>query len=130
MRVYLAGKMAGLTHSEMSEWRTKAKLLLEDHGFEVLNPVLSSIDEDSSGKEIVANNKAMIRKSDIILAEFDHKDPSFGTIGEVVFSSELQIPVVSWGLHPIRSPWIQEHVVRHFCGLEEAVAYLIGSYCF
>jgi len=130
MNVYLAGKMAGLTYEEMNEWREKAKTWLKDAGFGILNPVESGINEESEPKEIVMNNKAMIRKSDIILAEFDNEDPSFGTIGEVIFSSEQRKPVISWGKYPIGSPWIQEHVVKHFDELEEAVAYLISCYCF
>ena len=130
MNIYLAGKMAGLSYEEMNEWRIKAKTWLQDAGFGILNPVESGISEESSTKEIVMNNKAMIMKSDIILAEFDNADPSFGTIGEVVFSSEHQKPVITWGSHPIENPWIQEHVVKHFDELEEAVAYLISCYCF
>jgi nucleoside 2-deoxyribosyltransferase len=130
MNIYLAGKMAGLSYEEMNEWRIKAKTWLKDAGFGILNPVESGISEESSTKEIVMNNKAMIMKSDIILAEFNNEDVSFGTIGEVVFSSGHQKPVITWGSHPIENPWIQEHVVKHFDELEEAVAYLISCYFF
>lgn len=130
MNIYLAGKMSGLSYEEMNGWRTKAKMLLKEAGFGILNPVESEISEDLTAREIVTNNKTMIRKSDIILAEFDNEAPSFGTVGEIVFSSELRIPVISWGRHPIRNPWIQEHVVRHFETMEEAIAYLVNCYSF
>jgi len=130
MRIYLAGKMSGLSLEEMNEWRMRAEIRLQEAGFRILNPVDVEIDEKSSDREIVANNKAMIRGSDIILAEFDYEEPSFGTICEVIYANSLGIPVISWGRYPIRSPWVREHIVRHFDELEDAADYLIRSWNF
>lgn len=141
MRVYLAGKMAGLTLEEMNGWRDTARCALNcrysNHSlgrlpeiFETLNPVDAGIDEDMTDREIVANNKAMIRASNLILAEFDHEEPSFGTVCEVIYADGLGIPVISWGRYPIRSPWIREHITKHFETLAGATDYLNRSWNF
>lgn len=131
--VYLAGKMTGLTKEEMSEWRKVAALILSNQGFKVLDPMRFAITDhpDMTDREMVDNNKFMIRHSTVILAELNYDEVSIGTVGEIIFAREkLGLPVVVWGQSGkvTGHPWIREHVTKVFADLYEAIEYIVLHY--
>lgn len=129
--VYLAGKMAGLTEEEMMGWREEAEEYFFRHGIKAINPVRAGMElGEQASRQIVALDKYLIRRSDIVLAELNHKEVSIGTIGEIVFASGLGIPVFTWGSKiQIRCHvWVWEHTAATFETLEEAMKNIVDGW--
>ena len=129
--VYLAGKMAGLSLEEMSEWRKVAKDILIPNGFAVLDPVdVYKVEHNkATSREIVDSNKYQIRHSDIVLAELNHDQLSIGTLGELVFAREMGKVVIAWGgAGFVDHPWVQEHVTVLYGSLRDALKCICNKY--
>lgn len=130
MLIYLAGKISGLTQKEANTWREEANFELAINDIKTHNPLDGF---DVNGKyeplEIVNRNKYYIDKSDLVLAEMDYKEPSIGTIGEIVYANMKGKPVITWGKAEYNErPWIKAHVTKHYETLEEALDYIIAMY--
>jgi len=123
--IYLAGKISGLTRYEANTWREEVKANFNSH-----NPLDGmGIDGEYTPQEIVARNKYFIDRSDVILAEMQHKEPSPGTIGEIVYANMKGKPVITWGRAEYNeNPWIRAHVTKHFDFLDEAIEYIKAMY--
>lgn len=130
MLVYLAGKITGLTHEQANVWRELAEALLELNGIKAHNPLDGfDVNGDYEPQEIVIHNKFHLHKSDIILAEMHHKEPSIGTIGEIITANMKDKPVITWGTAEYNNnPWIKAHITKHFETLADAVGYIIAMY--
>jgi len=128
--VYLAGKMSGLSRSEMSAWRNAAKIKLAETGFHILNPVNTDFGTNVTDSEIIHSNDFQIRHSDIILAELDYEQVSIGTICEIVEARRQGKPVIVWGTAYgiINHPHIKGRITRHYEDLVDAVQYIIENY--
>lgn len=127
--VYLAGKMTGLCYVDMKEWRLKARGKLLDAGFRVVDPTDTDFGESVSSKEIVRSNKYLIDHSDLVLAEFTHKEVSIGTIGEVVYAAMKGKPIIAWGKPQwLEHPWLDEHITCSLWELSEAIEYIVKNY--
>ena len=138
--VYLAGKMSGLTHEEMSEWRTKATNLLIDACCNtytrviVNNPVEYYNFEEpihQSEKEVMDFDLHLVQQSDVVLVNLDGLDSSIGTSIELYACSKMGIPVIAfgsdknyWAVHP----WVSTCISRKEDSLEGAVNYLRDFY--
>ena len=130
MLVYLAGKITGLSSKQANEWRETARILLELHGIKAHNPLDGfDIDDEYEPQEIVMRNKFYLLKSDIVIAEMQHKEPSIGTIGEVITANIHNKPIFTWGTAVYNdNPRIKAHITKHFETLEDAVDYIITMY--
>lgn len=130
MLVYLAGKITGLTNEEANMWREKAKTLFKLHGIKAHNPLDGfDVSGDYEPQEIVMHNKFYLYKSDIILAEMEHKEPSIGTIGEIITANMKDKPIFTWGTAAYNNnPWIKAYITKHFETLEDAIDYIIAIY--
>ena len=128
--VYLAGAMTGLTKEEMTAWRDYATYSLQANDLGVWNPADTSINGESTAKEIVDNNQFMITKSDIILAEMlPRENPSLGTISEIVFTGTLGKPVITFGESWVLDyPWVAVNVTSRLKTLDSALDYIITNY--
>lgn len=134
--VYLAGGITGLTPAQAAGWRLEARKLLHPE-FNVLDPVPLVFNgehftaENPTAREINDSNIYQIKNSDIILAEFEHQQPSIGTIGEIVKARCLYgTPIITWGRSSRHyHPWVKYHTTIHFDDLEEAVRYIKNNYC-
>lgn len=69
-------------------------------GHEVLDPWAGT--PDRTAAQIGADNEAMIRRADVVLAVLDGTDVDSGTAAEIGFAAALGVPVVGW-----RSDWRQ-----------------------
>jgi hypothetical protein len=133
--VYLAGGITGLTHAEAARWRLEARKLLHPE-FNVLDPVTAVFngepfnEENPTAREIIDSNNFQIKNSDIILAEFEHQQPSIGTVGEIVKGHCLYgMPIITWGKSGRhKHPWVKDHTTMHFYKLEDAVRYIKDNY--
>lgn len=128
MRVYLGGPINGCTDEEATGWREAVKPLLAAKGYEWLDPMVRDYRgremEPGIAEEIVINDKADIRKCDVLLMSCPK--PSVGTSMEIFhgFTRNKEIiAVIPRGQTP--SPWIVYHATV-FHGTEvEAVEALL-----
>lgn len=130
MLVYLAGKISGLSQNQANEWRDVARDYLSLHDIDTHNPFEGfDVDGKYEPREIVARNKFYIQKSDIILAEMEHNEPSLGTMGEIVYANMLGMPIFTWGTADYNgNPWVETHVNKHFKRLDDALDYIVAMY--
>jgi nucleoside 2-deoxyribosyltransferase len=96
MKIYLAGKMTGLTVHQMRAWREHAKSKLKSAGYIVLDPCDTRIKDILEPSLVVASNMAMIKQADIILMEIAYEGISFGTACELGVCASLNKPVVAF----------------------------------
>lgn len=129
--VYLAGPIANCTDEEAGEWRKKVTEALQSlkgsDGIEVT--VLDPFAFDCRDKEreqsyvVVAMDKEMIRKSDLVLANV--WKTGTGTAMEIMFSNMIGVPVAVIYTGP--SPWITEHCRWQLDDLDGAISWLTDS---
>jgi len=131
-KLYLAGKMSGLSIEEMSGWRLVATKLLDDD-FHIINPcVYYNFEMDRSTyteSEIKEFDLHMVKRSDIILVNFDFPD-SIGTAIELHMAHDVwNIPVVAYGgLSTEVHPWMTLSVTKRCKTLSDAVSYIYKYY--
>jgi len=133
MKIYLAGKMSGLTIEEMSGWRTKATEMLHnrDDMIRVENPCSyynfqNALDMKASDSEIRNFDLWLVRNCDVILVNLDYKG-SIGTAIELFEAHEhCRTPVIAYRTTPDADhPWIECSVTRMCSSLEEAIEYIM-----
>lgn len=83
-----------------------------------------------SEKEIMEYDLYKVRKSDVIIANFN--DPSsIGTACEIAIAHEYSIPIIGLCEHDEENnlhPWLKEFCSRIFINREELVLYLLQHY--
>ena len=142
-KIYLAGKMGGLSFDEMNEWRNEAyqKLLktAEYYGetVNVVNPVLYYNFEEKRHQteiEVEEYDLAHVISSDIIIVNLDGLSSSIGTIIELHDAHyHHKIPVIAFGdreLYENLHPWVKNDITRVEPNIDEVVAYIRDFYMF
>lgn len=143
LKIYLAGKMSGLTFAEMNDWRRniKDKLLeaTEDVVFNitVVNPVDFYNFEDEvyqSEEEVRDYDLAHVISSDIIIVNLDGLSTSDGTKIEIHDAKyHNKIPVIAFGdkeLYDNLHPWHKCNITRVENNIEDVVEYIKDFYMF
>ena len=133
-KIYLGGKMSGLTFEEMNTWREQAKRLFNlktDNQVHCINPVeYYNFEMDKSlytEREVKEFDLHCVKNSDIILANLDYPN-SIGTAIELHMAHDVwNIPVVAFGT-TTNHPWIELSVTKKCKDLMEAVNYIIEFY--
>lgn len=143
MKVYLAGPIAGLTLKKALVWRTVTETILNEAGFEVLNPLrgirfsprvkirstLDTSDPRRSDKAIVGRGLADIYASDIVLFNFEGVSAvSVGSCVEIGFCHALR----KFAVVVLDSGSAYDHsFIREmgpvFANLAEAIEFLVTS---
>lgn len=117
-RVYLAGRMTGLT-TRGAEWRDEATASLSPLVAE--NPLLLEL-ECREPQHIVSVDVQAIARSRAVLACVAL--PSWGTAMELWMAKQLNVPVISWvgpDFNERLSPWLQYVTTEMHVTLAEAV---------
>lgn len=143
LKIYLAGKMGGLTFDEMNEWRCEAcqKLLSQAEMFSekinVVNPVLYYNFEEKRHQteiEVQEFDLSHVISSDIIVVNLDGLKDSIGTIIELHDAHyHHRIPVIAFGgraLYDDLHPWVKNNITRVEDGVDDVVAYIRDFYMF
>lgn len=143
MKIYLAGKMGGLTFDEMNKWRceTLQKLLSLSKMFgkkiNVINPVLYYNFEEKRHQteiEVEEFDLAHVISSDIIIVNLEGLKDSIGTIIELHDAHyHHKIPVIAFGgqeLYDNLHPWIKNDITRVENNMDDVVAYIRDFYMF
>lgn len=135
MKIYLAGKMSGLTIEEMNKWRLKATKLLEQHNIKAINPVdyyNFELDSNTYNELEVKNfDLHLVRNCDLVLINLNHQG-SIGTAIELHESYEnYKIPVVAFATkenYAKAHPWVQCSINRCEETMEDAIDYVLSFY--
>lgn len=143
LKIYIAGKMTGLSYNEMNNWRVvlKDKLLLaaELSGYDItiINPVdFYNFEEEKhqSEEEIEDFDLAHVISSDIIIVNLDGLNTSDGTKLELHDGNfHNKIPVIAFGdkeMYDNLHPWIQRDITRVENGMDNVVQYIKDFYMF
>lgn len=141
LKIYLAGKMSGLTYSEMNEWRLKIKEKLlraaENAGYTVtiINPVdFYNFEErrHQSEEEVEDYDLAHVISSDIIIVNLNGLSSSDGTKFELHDAKyHNRIPVIAFGdkeLYNNLHPWIKRDITRVENDMDSVVEYIRDFY--
>lgn len=141
IKIYLAGKMNGLTYQEMGLWRQEIEnkfliqSMLTNYTVMVLNPVkLYNFEEvkHQSEKEIMNYDISHVVTSDIIIVNLDGLATSDGSKIEIYEANyNRKIPVISFGdkeLYNNLHPWLKECITRVEKNIEDVVDYIRDFY--
>lgn len=141
LKIYLAGKMGGLTLEEMVGWRKelKSKLLekAQEYGvdLEVVNPIDYYNFEEvryQSQEEIEDYDLAHVTSSDIVVVNLDGLSTSEGTKIEMHDAKyHNKIPVIAFGdrkLYEDLYPWHQRNITRIEDDIDGVVKYITDFY--
>ena len=144
MKIYLAGKMSGLTREEMNGWRvelTKELGMQRDmviHKYkraaqiECINPVdyynYDNHIEYKAGKlEIMDFDLLMVKKSDILVVNLDYPG-SIGTAIEVFEAyRHYKMPVLGFGT-AANYDWVEACLTKRFDTQKEMIKYIMRFY--
>lgn len=141
-KIYLSGKMSGLTLEEMNEWRVKIDRKLQDAFFysdykvQIFNPVDYYNYEEKihqSEEEVEDFELRHVQMSDLIIVNLDGLSSSDGSKTEIFEGSyHCKIPVVAFGkkkkydkLHP----WVKRNITRVEENIDDVVSFVKRIYC-
>lgn len=140
-KIYLAGKMTGLSFDDMNFWRkiVKDKLnhmaSLSNYKLSVINPVDFYNFESKnyqSEEEVEDYDLAHVISSDIIIVNLEGLNTSIGTIIELHDAKyHHKIPVIALGDKEVYNnlhPWIQRNITRVEENIDDAVMYIKDFY--
>lgn len=141
LKIYLAGKMSGLSFEEMYWWRNilKNKLLQlvdnRNYKITVINPVdFYNFEEQrhQSEEEVEDYDLAHVISSDIIIVNLDGLSSSDGTKIELHDAKyHNKIPVIAFGdkeLYDNLHPWIKRDITRVEKTSDDVVDYIRDFY--
>lgn len=141
LKIYLAGKMSGLSFEDMNSWRVEMKNLLlypmgyKDYKLTIINPIDYFNFEEKryqSDAEVEDYDLAHVISSDIIIVNLDGLNTSIGTGIELHDANyHHKIPVIAFGkkedynnLHP----WIKRKITRVEETMDDVVSYVNDFY--
>ena len=141
LKIYEAGKMCGLTFSEMNNWRVELKNKLlnaaenADYKLLVINPVdFYNFEEQrfQSEEEVEDYDLAHVTTSDIIIVNLDGLNTSEGSKIELHDGNfHNKIPVIAFGdaeLYNNLHPWIKRDITRFEKNIDDVVEYIRDFY--
>lgn len=141
MKIYLAGKMSGLTYEEMNEWRKDLRNKLNeaasyhDKKVNVINPVLYYNFEEKrhqSEIEVEEFDLAHVISSDIIIVNLEGLKDSIGTIIELHDARyHHRIPIIAFGdkeLYDNLHPWVKNDITRVETNMDDVISYIRDFY--
>jgi nucleoside 2-deoxyribosyltransferase len=141
LKIYLAGKMGGLTFSQMNDWRYKLKNKLISmsndvgEGITVINPVdyyNFEIIRHQSEEEVEDYDLAHVTSSDIVIVSLEGLNSSIGTIIELHDAHyHKRIPVLAFGYkneYDKLHPWIKRDITRVEESIDDIVNYIKEFY--
>ena len=141
LKIYLAGKMGGLTLTQMNEWRVLLKNRLNvaaevsDYKLVVVNPVdFYNFEEKKHQSEIEIEDYdlAHVITSDIVIVNLEGLSSSDGTKIELYEANyNRKIPVIGFGERMIYEdlhPWIKNSITRVEDNPQDVVNYIRDFY--
>ncbi len=140
LKIYLAGKMSGLTFNEMNEWRRELELKLRALAdvsgckVKVINPVKYYNFQEvkhQSEREVKDYDLKLVNSSDVIIVNLDGLQTSDGTKYELHDARKSNIPVIAFGnkrLYDNLHSWTQDNITRIEEDINDVVVYIKDFY--
>jgi len=132
-KIYLAGKMSGLTFEQMNSWREKATQLFNQstdliHTENPCHYYNFELDHDSfTEHEVKKFDLWLVKNCDLVLVNLDYPD-SIGTAIELHMAhDEWDKPVIGFGTTQ-NHPWIELSLTKQCKTLEEAIEHILLFY--
>lgn len=127
-KVYLSGGIFGLSEEQAMGWRKVARIILENHGFEVIDPMRRHyrVYNYDIANEIVQLDKKDILESDIVLVKATAA--SWGTVCELMYASMNNKIIVAYTEKDNAvnfNPWLFHHSTKIVAELEQATHFII-----
>jgi len=144
--VYLAGPMTGMTMDQVTTWRKKATVMLEDSGFTVLDPSRGlvflepeTIVKDAYEEEFAENKHVVFERdkfdstrADILFVNLKHSTRiSIGTMMEMAWahlSGRFVCTVIEKEGNPHMHAFVREASSILFDDPEEACLYIVRTF--
>lgn len=139
-KIYLAGKMGGLTFEESNKWRKDFKDVMDmryfycDEDYIIINPNdFYNFKETThkSEKEVMQYDLNHVRSSNIIVVNLSKINTSIGTAIELYTAAQLNIPVLAWGTSEEwenTHPWLKECISRVESDMHDLCEYIFEYY--
>lgn len=139
-KIYLAGKMSGLSFEKSNEWRRKLKSLIFGRAFySQIHPIVVNPNDfynfkattHKSEREVMQYDLNHVRNSDIIVVNLDGINTSIGTAMELYAAAQLNIPVLAWGTSEEwenTHPWLKECISRVESDTDDLCDYIFEYY--
>ena len=138
-KVYLAGKMSGLSFEVSDKWRSDFQYImktamLSDDNYIIINPnkyYNFKNPTHQSEKEVMQYDLNHVRSSDIIVVNLDGINTSIGTAMELYAAAQLNIPVLAWGTSEEwenTHPWLRECISRVESDMHNLCEYIFEYY--
>lgn len=125
LKIYLGGRMTGLTLEEMNSWRLSIESIIEklmefkdNYEINIINPVQFYNFENKahkSEKEVMLYDLAHVKSSDILIVNLEGLNSSIGTCIEIYEAYKCNIPILAFGNNEIYEqihPWLKEYITR------------------
>jgi nucleoside 2-deoxyribosyltransferase len=137
IKIYLAGKMSGLTWEQMNGWRVEATLKIkatnqDRYNFCIENPCSYynfEIDPASfSDYECKCFDLFLVENCDLVLVNLDYPD-SIGTAIEMELASRFwNKPIIAFGTRDNIHPWMKLAVTKQCKTMDEAITHMFDFY--
>lgn len=133
-KIYLSGKMGGLTYEEYTKWRNKITILLSDFcaNVTIFDPAKRYNYDNithKTEKEIMRYELRQVLSSDLVILKLDGANTSVGTMFEVAYAFKNDIPIIGIAhtdndIHP----WLEEACDRIETSYDDVVKYISKYY--
>lgn len=144
MKIYLAGKMNGLSYEDMNSWRKEIKEKLKEITYyttisnvKIINPVdFYNFQEVKYQTDIEVQNFDInhVISSDIVIVNLEGLSDSIGTIIEIHDAYyHNKIPVIAFGSKETYNslhPWIRNSITRVEKNIDSVIEYIRDFYLF
>lgn len=140
LKIYLGGKMNGLTYKQMNQWRVEATKKLKTsanctgYKVNVINPVYYfNFEERKQQTELEVMNYDLkhVETSDILIINLSGLTTSIGTSIEIYRAYQLGIPILCFG-YPVEydklHPWIKCCITRYEEKVNDVIDYIRNFY--
>lgn len=142
LKIYLAGRMSGLTFEDMNRWREYLKNALnsaaEYRGYKinVINPVdfynFESV-RFQNDKEVKDFDLSHVLSSDVVIVSLEGLSVSDGTKYELHDARKANIPVIAFGnrkLYEDLHPWTKDNITRVEKDMDDVIEYIKDFYMY
>lgn len=140
LKIYLAGKMSGLTMEQMNTWRNELEFRLSVYAemskckIKILNPVKYynfEVVKHQTEREVKDFDLRLVNSSDIVVVNLDGLQTSDGTKYELHDARKANIPVLAFGdceLYEKLHPWTQDNITRVDKTMDDIAMYIKDFY--
>lgn len=133
--IYLAGSCEQATEDERTGWRKKCEKWIKKYadGFGAFSPVAYfdySRADYQSESEVFRFFRRKVEAADVILVNLSNIRQSVGTICELAFAFQKNIPIIGFnmGVNYVEHPWLEEMMDRKFQEIDDALEYIRNYY--